>query len=164
MISLNSLGYPLEKNAIHSNSSGFPFKKTVIRSKGWGYPARNKLSSTWTAQVINSKQLSAALLFQTTFNQTVCANLSKNISLNNSSKRCLPSPHEFPRYIFCWIAIFAFITLDYRCTFYSRLSYNIQTFPEQVMFWSIKCFWQSGISSGNALPLSMKFALIMHVY
>ena len=106
MISLNSLGYPLEKNAIHSNSSGFPFKKTVIRSKGWGYPARNKLSSTWTAQVINSKQLSAALLFQTTFNQTVCANLSKNVSLNNSSKRCLLSSHEFSRYIFCWSLLY----------------------------------------------------------
>ena len=134
MISLNSSGYPLEKNAIRSNNSGFPFKKTVIRSKGWGYPARNKLSSTRTAQVINSKQLSAALLFQTTFTQAVYAKLSKNVSLNNSSKRWVPSSHEFSRYIFCWIAIFAFIT------FYSRLSYNIQTFPEHVMFWPIKCF------------------------
>jgi len=163
MISLNSPGYPLEKNAIHSNSSGFPLKKTVIRSKGWGYRAWNKLSSTRTAQVINSKQLSVLLPFQTTFTQAVCAKLSKNVSLNNSSKRCLPSSHEFSQYIFCWIAIFAFITLDYRYTFYSRLSYNIQTFPEQVMFWPIKCFWQSGISSGNTLRLSMKFALIMQV-
>ena len=163
MISLNSSGYPLEKNAIRSNSSGFPLKKTVICWKGWGYPARNKLSSTWTAQVINSKQLSAALLFQTTFTQAVCARLSKNVSLNNFSKHCLPSSHEFSQYIFCWIAIFAFITLDYRYTLYSRLSYNIQTFPEQVMFWPIKCFWQSGITSENTLPLSMKFALIMHV-
>ena len=164
MISLNSLGYPLEKKCHPFKQLRFSVQKNCHPFERLGYPARNKLSSTWTAQVINSKQLSAALLFQTTFNQTVCANLSKNVSLNNSSKRCLPSPHEFSPYIFCWIAIFAFITLDYRCTFYSRLSYNIQTFPEQVMFWSIKCFWQSSISSGNTLPLSMKFALIMHVY
>ena len=34
--------------------------------------------------------------------------LSKNVSLNHSSKRCLPSPHEFPRCIFCWIAFLCF--------------------------------------------------------
>ena len=40
----------------------------------------------------------------------------------DSSKRLLPSPHEFSRYIFYWIAFFAFITFDYRYNFYSRIS------------------------------------------
>ena len=40
----------------------------------------------------------------------------------DSSKRRLPSPHEFSRYIFYWIAFFAFITFDYRYNFYSRIS------------------------------------------
>ena len=40
-------------------------------------------------------------------------NLSKTVRLNDSSKRCLPSSHEFSQYIFCWIAFFAFTTLDY---------------------------------------------------
>ena len=48
---------------------------------------------------------------------------------------CLPSTHEFSPYIFCWIAFYAFITFDYRYTFYSRLSYNIQTnFPNKLCF------------------------------
>ena len=58
--------------------------------------------------------------------------LVKNV--NNSFKLCLPLPHELSRYIFCWIAIFAFMTLAYRYAFYSRLLI-FKKFPEQVMFW-----------------------------
>ena len=88
-----------------------------------------KSSSVRTGRAIRSKQLSAALLFQSTsFTRAVCDEPVKKCELiiYNSSKRCLPSPHEFSRYIFCWVAFFAFITLDYRYKFYSRLRYNIQ--------------------------------------
>ena len=109
---------------IRSNGSGYLLEKVVIRSNG-------------------------SLLLQTTFNGAVRDEPVKtNVSFNdvrNSSKRCLRSPHEFSRYIFCWIAFFAFITFDYHYKFYSRLSYNIQQFPERVMFWlssaNIKYFW-----------------------
>ena len=63
-----------------------------------------KSSSVRTARVIRSKQLSAALLFLTTsFTRAVCDEPVTKCELikNNSSKRCLPSPHEFSRYIFC---------------------------------------------------------------
>ena len=59
-------------------------------------------------------------------------NLSKNVY--NSFKLCLPLLHELSRYIFCWIAIFAFMTFAYRYAFYWRLLI-FNKFPEQVMFW-----------------------------
>ena len=62
-------------------------------------------------------------------------NLSKNV--NNSFKRCLTLPHKLSRYIFCWIAIFAFMTFPYRYAFYSRLLI-LKKFPEQVMFWPFR--------------------------
>ena len=107
-IAIRSKGsaYPSEKIVIRrSNGSGYPLEKVVIRSDG-------------------------SVLLQTTFSgavrdEPVKTNVSFN-DLRNSSKRCLPSPHEFSRYIFCWIAFFAFITFDYRYKFYSRLiSYKL---------------------------------------
>ena len=81
-------------------------------------------------------------------------NLSKNVSLNdlrNSSKRYLPSPHEFSRYIFRWIALFAFITFDYRYQFQSRLSYNSQQIFRTSYVWLSNAF----DSRGNTLSLSI---------
>ena len=50
------------------------------------------------------------------------SDLSKNTSLSKSYEPCLPSPHEFSRYIFCLIALYTFITFDlYRYKFYPRL-------------------------------------------
>ena len=63
-----------------------------------------KSLSVRTARAIRSNQLPAALLFQTTsFTRAVCDEPVKKCELiiNNSSKRCSPSPHEFSRYIFC---------------------------------------------------------------
>ena len=70
-------------------------------------------------------------------------NLSKNVSLNNSSKRCLPLPHEFPWCIFCWMAFFAFITFD-SCYnyFYSWLSYTIQQTSQISCFDLFVCKYQ----------------------
>ena len=44
---------------------------------------------------------------------------------------------ELSRYVFCWIAIFAFMTFAYRHAFYSRLLI-LKIFPEQVMFWPFR--------------------------
>ena len=110
----------------------------AIRSK--------KLSCVRTARAFRSKQLSVALLFQIPFTQAICDEPVKKC-IYNSSKRRLPSPHEFSWYIFCWLAFFAFITFDYRYKFYSRLSYNIQQISRTsyVLTFShekIKRFWK----------------------
>ena len=44
---------------------------------------------------------------------------------------------ELLRCVFCWIAIFAFMTFAYRHAFYSRLLI-LKIFPEQVMFWPFR--------------------------
>ena len=102
---------------------------------------REKYPSVRTARAIRWKKLSSVLMARYCSKplslEPFTTNLSKNVSLNdlrNSSKRYLPSPHEFSRYIFRWIALFAFITFDYRYQFQSRLSYNyVLTFKR---FWS----------------------------
>ena len=88
-------------------------------------------------------------------------NLSKNVSLNdlrNSSKRYLPSPHEFSRYIFRWIALFAFITFDYRYQFQSRLSYNSQQIFRTSYVWLSNAF----DSRGNTLSLLINLNARLH--
>ena len=109
-------------------------KKIVIPSNDSGLSVREKLPSFRKARAILWKKLSSAVRtarairwkkFSSLRTASYCSkplspepfatNLSKNVSLNdlrNSSKLCLPSPHdhEFSRYIFCWIAFCAFIT------------------------------------------------------
>ena len=97
--------------AIRSKKKCHPFECLMlsVREKLSSFPTpravRSKKSlSVRTARAIRSNQLPAALLFQTTsFTQAVCDEPVKKCELiiNNSSKRCLPSPHEFSRYIFC---------------------------------------------------------------
>ena len=99
--------------------------------------------------------LSATLLLQIT--EPFAMNLSKTVSLNDSSKHCLPSPHEFSPYIFCWIAFFAFITFDYHYKFHSRLSYNIQQISQTTWSFHMK-IWNAFGSYGNTLSLSTNFA------
>ena len=112
----------------------------AIRSK--------KLSSVRSARAVRSKQLSVALLFQIPF---VCDAPVKKCTYN-SSKRCLPSPHEFSWYIFCWIAFFAFITFDYRYKFYPRLSYNIQQISRTSYVWPFRMKISNDFGSrGNTL-------------
>ena len=62
--------------------------------------------------IVSPSQTSSPPSFQTTFTRAVNCDkpVSKNVSLNNSYKRCSTSPHEFSLYIFCWITFFAFIT------------------------------------------------------
>ena len=84
-------------------------------------------------------------------------NLSKTVSLNDSSKRCLSSSHEFSQYVLCWIAFFAFITLDYHYKFHSRLSYNIQNISQTIWPFCMKISNAFG-SCGNTLSLSTNFA------
>ena len=100
-----------KRNAIPSNDSGYPFQKIVSHSISSSFPFKTIVSRATV---------------QNHFHPT---NLSENVRLNNSSTRCLPSPHEFSRYIFCWIAFFAFLTFDHRYQFYSGLRYNIQQIP-----------------------------------
>ena len=98
----------LRKIVIRSNGWSYPFEKIVIRrSNDSGYLLEKNVIPSKAARYY-SKPLSR---------EPFATNLSKTVSLNglrNSSKRCLPSPHEFSRYIFCWIAFFSFITFDYR--------------------------------------------------
>ena len=138
LISVRS-GYPLEKIVIRSKGSGncHPFERL-------GLSVWRKLSSVRTARAILSKQLSASLVFRNTFTRAVCDEVSKNVSLNNSYKRCLPSPHEFSRYILYWIAFFAFITFDYRYNFYQDYKGIIfDKYPEQVVFWLLCAKYQT---------------------
>jgi len=102
------------KIVILSNGSGCPFEKIVIRSNGSSYPFKTIVSR---ATVPNHFFHPSRLL-------RTCQKCK--LIINNSSKRCLPSPHEFSRYIFCWIAFFTFIIFDYRYKCYLRLRYNIQ--------------------------------------
>ena len=97
--------------AIRSKKKCHPFECLMlsVREKLSSFrtprAVRSKKSlSVRTAWAIRSNQLPAALLFQTTsFTRAVCDEPVKKCELiiNNSSKRCLPSPHEFSRYIFC---------------------------------------------------------------
>ena len=97
--------------AIRSKKNCHPFECLMlsVREKLSSFrtprAVRSKKSlSARTARAIRSNQLPAALLFQTTsFTRAVCDEPVKKCELiiNNSSKRCLPSPHEFSRYIFC---------------------------------------------------------------
>ena len=97
--------------AIRSKKKCHPFECLMlsVREKLSSFrtprAVRSKKSlSARTARAIRSNQLPAALLFQTTsFTRAVCDEPVKKCELiiNNSSKRCLPSPHEFSRYIFC---------------------------------------------------------------
>ena len=57
---------------------------------------------------LRSKRSSAALLFQITSPKPFATNLSKDVSLNNSSKRSLLSSHEFSRYIFLLNSLLCF--------------------------------------------------------
>ena len=96
---------------IRSNSPGYPSKKTAIRSNGSGYPLRTVRTACqlrYCSKTISPEQFAT--------------NLSENV--HNSSKRCLPSPHVLSRYIFYSIHLFFFITVDYRCRFYSKLSFS----------------------------------------
>ena len=97
--------------AIRSKKKCHPFECLMlsVREKLSSFrtprAVRSKKSlSVRTARAIRSNQLPAALLFQTTsFTRAVCDEPVKKCELiiNNSSKRCSPSPHEFSRYIFC---------------------------------------------------------------
>ena len=131
----NGSGYPFEKKiVIPSNDSGLSVReklpsvptarairsrKIAILSKGSGYPLEKLSSAVRTARAIRWKKFSsdrtASYCSKPLSSEPFATNLSKNVSLNdlrNSSKLCLPSPHdhEFSRYIFCWIAFCAFIT------------------------------------------------------
>ena len=67
--------------------------------------------------------------------------------------------HEFSRYIFCWIAFFAFITFYYRYKFNSRLSYNIQQISRTSYVLTFRVQISNAFGSrGNTLSLSINFA------
>ena len=103
---------------IPSNDLGYPGVREKLSSVRTTRAIRwKKLSSFRTARAIRSKNrhpferlnelsiknncqpryCSKPLLLPKPF----ATNLSKNVSSNNSSKRCLSSPHKFSRYIFC---------------------------------------------------------------
>ena len=104
-------------------------KQIVNEERSVKYPLEKKLSAAVrTARSIRSKKL----VIRLNGSSFRCSKLlspdhlsrlrrKENGNVVNSSKRCLPSPHEFSRYIFCWIALLASIAFDYCYTFYSRL-------------------------------------------
>ena len=104
------------KIVIRSNDSGYLLEKIVILSNGSGYPFEKnrhpfeRLDELSVKNNCQPRYCSKPLLLPKPF----ATNESKNVSSNNSSKRCLPSPHKFSRYIFCCIAFFAFTTFNYR--------------------------------------------------
>ena len=61
-------------------------KKIVIRSNGSSYPFKTIVTFATVPKHFHPSHLRRTY--------------QKNLSLNNSYKRCLPSPHEFSRYIF----------------------------------------------------------------
>ena len=104
-----------QRFGIGSKGSGYPFKKNCYLFEQLGLYDRRKLSLVWTACSMHSKQYYCQPHYcsKSPSPEPFAMNLSKTVSLNDSSKRCLPSSHEFSQYIFCWIAFFAFTTLDY---------------------------------------------------
>ena len=78
---------------IHSNSSGYPFQKNYHPFERLGLPLSNR-----------SNSLLAGLLFQNNLPEQFATNLSQNV--NNSSKRCFPSPCKLSRYFFGSIHLF----------------------------------------------------------
>ena len=86
----------LRRTVIRSNSSGYPLEKIVIRSSCSGYPFEENCNPFERLELSRrSKELSAALLFQITFTRAVRD--ENHVSLNNSSKRPLPSSYELSR-------------------------------------------------------------------
>ena len=85
----------MEKIVIRSNGSGYLLEQNSYSFQRFNYPFKKIVGRAAVPK--------------------------KNVILNNSSKCCLPSPHEFPRRIFCWIAFFTFMTFDSPYKFYSRL-------------------------------------------
>ena len=78
---------------IHSNSSGYPFQKNYHPFERLGLPLSNR-----------SNSFLAGLLFQNNLPEQFATNLSQNV--NNSSKRCFPSPCKLSRYFFGSIHLF----------------------------------------------------------
>ena len=118
-----------QRFGIRSNGSGFAFETNCQRITERQVSVEKKLSAAVrTARSIRSKKL----VIRLNGSSFRCSKLlspdhlsrlrrKENGNVVNSSKRCLPSPHEFSRYIFCWIALLASIAFDYCYTFYSRL-------------------------------------------
>ena len=121
---------------IRSNGSSYPFEKEMSFLQLLRLSVRTKLLSVRKArrQNIRSKKIviysnrssypfktivrraSVPKHFHPSRLRRTCQKISK------SCKRCLPSPHEFSRYIFCLTALYTFITFDlYRYKFYPRL-------------------------------------------
>ena len=101
---------PLRFAVVERVSVRFPF---ISRLNGLGSfrtaqaIRSKKLSSVRTARAHPSNRsngLSARLLFQNNSPKQFATNLSQNV--DNSYKRCLPSPHELSRYIFYSIHLF----------------------------------------------------------
>ena len=150
----DSCGRLFQRFGIPSNGSGYPFEKNChpfkkeMSSLRLRLSVREKSPSVRRARAIRWKKLSSVLMARYCSKplplEPFTTNLSKNVSLNdlrNSSKRYLPSPHEFSRYIFHWIALFAFTTFDYRYQFQSRLSYNSRQIFRTSYVLTFKRFW-----------------------
>ena len=115
------------KKKCHSfNYSGYPFAQNCypLERLADALSVRRKLSS----KVFDWLELSLQNYCQLRYcykplsPEPFASDLSKNASLSKSYERCLPSPHEFSRYIFCLIALYTLITFDlYRYKFYPRL-------------------------------------------
>ena len=108
------------KIAIRSNGSGYPFEKNCHPFERLGlsfgkncHPPFERLGLSVGKNFYPFERLvTVPNHFHGTRLRRTC---QKDVDLNdlrNSSKLCLPSPHdhEFSRHIFCWIAFFAFIT------------------------------------------------------
>ena len=84
-------------------------------------------------------------------------NLSKNVSLNNSSKHCLPLPHEFPWCIFCWmhgLLCFHNIWFLLQLVLFMTKLYYSANIPNK-LFWSFCMQIPNTLGShGNTLSLS----------
>lgn len=99
------IGYPFEQPRLSVQKNCHPFERLGLPLR----TVRTACQLRYCSKTISPEQFAT--------------NLSENV--HNSSKRCLPSPHVLSRYIFYSIHLFFFfITVDYRCRFYSKLSFS----------------------------------------
>ena len=90
-----------QRFGVGSNGLGYPFKKNCHLFKQLRSYDRRKWSLVRTARAMCSKQYYCQPYYgsKSPSPEPFAMNLSKTVSLNDSSKCCLPSSHEFSQYI-----------------------------------------------------------------
>ena len=111
-----------------------PFKKIVISSNSSGYPFQTIVSHAYTVPNHFHPSRLRWTWQKCEYNYSISI-----VNYHLMNIKC-------SRYIFCWIAFFAFIAFDccYTCFIQDYKWYILNKFPERVMFWPyIVCKYQT---------------------